>query len=139
MSEKQRVTNSVTGIGKQLEKALEGLTDADGDKKINDNLMSASETMAHLAECCAAFCTTAAGGTHDWGTYESGESTLSGNLANWKKERAAAMAVLEASDNPEDLDHAMDYMTIHDAYHVGQLCALRLTLDPDWDAHAIYS
>ena len=139
MSEKQRVLKSIDAMTNQLEKALSGLSDAEGDKKINDKLMSASETMAHLAECCVAFCTSANGGSHDWGTYDSGQTTLTGNMAKWKEERANAIAILQGSDKPEDLDHAMDFMTIHDAYHVGQICALRLTLDPKWDAYVIYS
>jgi hypothetical protein len=36
-------------------------------------------------------------------------------------------------------EDAMHYIVLHDCYHVGQLCLVRLADDPNWDAYSIYA
>ncbi|MBW7928889.1 MAG: hypothetical protein H3C58_12580 [Fimbriimonadaceae bacterium] len=33
---------------------------------------------------------------------------------------------------------AVEYIAVHDAYHVGQLVTLRLSVEPDWNYYSIY-
>ena len=53
-------------------------------------------------------------------------------------QRDAVVAKLDGSASEEVVKHAFDYVALHDCYHVGQMCTLRLTLDPEWNAYSIY-
>ena len=123
--------------GSQVEGVLKDWPSDQWDARINDQTMSAKEVVAHLTECCLAFQKSAKGEQHEWGTYVPADTSVEGLLATMRAERAACGAML-ASANDDQLKEAFMYIHTHDAYHVGQLVSLRLTLNPEWNSYAIY-
>lgn len=130
--------HAISDAGNQLEKVVEGLPDDQWTAQVNEQAMSALESFAHMAGCYDMFSSEAQGVKKEWGEYAVEDMTPSGVMKAWKEERARALAALEADPSDDNLKKATMYITLHDAYHVGQLCTLRLTLDPEWNAYAIY-
>jgi uncharacterized damage-inducible protein DinB len=100
--------------------------------------MTVGETIAHLAECAEAFLKSTRGESHDWGSYTPPDSSPAGLLTTLQGLRASARDLIAKSTDSAVLKAAVEYLCLHDAYHVGQICALRLSRDPDWNAYAIY-
>lgn len=125
------------GAGNQLLQALANLTEAQWDAKI-PGAMSPREVVVHCSECYTAGLAGLQGESHDWGSYAAIGGDSGALLAEMKRLRSAVVSgVLEAGTD-EALKLAVDYVAVHDAYHVGQLVTLRSTLDPTWNAYSIY-
>lgn len=60
-----------------------------------------------------------------------------GQMAEYQALRSQALDDAFAIGTDEAVEHVMSYITLHDAYHVGQLCALRAKLE-GWDTESIY-
>lgn len=137
MTTNEFVVRQMRDTGNQVRKSLFDLPDEHWSTKVNDQAMSPAEMLAHLTECLLAFQASADGRQHEWGSYVPADNSPAGLKDAWETERGKVMAIAETL--PEDeLGHASDYVVLHDAYHVGQLCNLRLTLNPDWNPYAIY-
>ncbi len=123
---------------KQLKRVLEGLAEQDWDKRSCDAAETPREMVLHLGESYEALLDAVAGREHEWGSF-SVPDTGSGALmtAVFHLRDKACAAALQSSD-PEIWQTAIGYLALHDAYHVGQLATLRLTLDPNWNAYSIY-
>lgn len=121
----------------QVEGALKDWPADQWDARLNEHTMSAREQVIHLTECCLAFQKSLTGEEHSWGTYAPEDTSVDSILAAWREERAKCAAAIPTA-NDEQLKHAFDYIVLHDAYHVGQLVSLHLTLVPDWNSYAIY-
>lgn len=101
------------------------------------SMMSPREILAHLCEVYVAAVSTSKGGKHRWGSFVPEETSRDGLLAECKRLRTlAAEAVLV--DDESRLRLGTSYVVGHDYYHVGQLAAARLAVEPSWDAHSIY-
>ena len=98
--------------------------------------MSPRELVEHLCECAVAFNKSAVGEKHEWGTFSVDDKSPANLRAELKRLRAEAVAEVNGED--EVLKEAFSFLSSHDAYHVGQLCSCRLSLDPNWNAYAIY-
>jgi len=123
--------------GFQIEKALEGLAPDERDCRIHEGAMSPNEVVAHLCECYVACAAHVGGGKHEWGSFKFGDESWEERLARWGDLRAKAKTAALAGDE-EALQSGYLYIVGHDVYHVGQLCQLRLHLDPDWPFMSIY-
>lgn len=119
----------------QLEQVFAGIDDS-LDAKLTEHAYSPRETAAHLAECYAAMYTTCMGGTHEWGTWKPQSTEWPALWTEMKELRARAEAVAIERENWET--HALAYGPAHDYYHIGQIAALRLVKDPEWNAYSIY-
>lgn len=122
----------------QLDNVLEGLEGDQWDAKVREDLMSPREVVGHLIECYIAAQKHATGEKHDWGSYLPPSDDAEELVTEMRSERAKACEALLAKGDDDSLRAATDYIVLHDAYHVGQLAALRLGLDPDWDPYSIY-
>lgn len=122
----------------QIEKVFEGIGEAELDMKLTDQAMTPREILEHLCECYHAVITEAAGGKHEWGTYSIEDKSFA-NLTKqaWSLRAQAAQAALDKGDE-EAAMYAFNYIILHDAYHVGQMCLVRMKADPNWNAYAIY-
>ena len=137
MDAKELIKFQMEASGKQVDKVLEGLADDKWGVKAGAS-MSASETVAHLAECYVAAQTHLSGGTHEWGSYKAvGETPEELGATMWS-ERTKAWEAILGSDADDVGETATQYLLLHDAYHVGQLATLRMGLDSEWDAYSIY-
>lgn len=137
MTAPELMQHQIDNLGFQLEQCFAGWNPNHLDDTLTEGGMSARTTLAHLAECCVAASTEAAGGKHEWGSYTLPDPTWDAAQAEWRSQRAAAAALL-CKDDEACLKHAHDFLVSHDAYHVGQLCQLRLKVEPEWNAYAIY-
>lgn len=125
--------------GNQVAKTLEGLDGIKWETKMRDDLMSPKEVVVHLTECYIAAEKHAKGEEHEWGTYLPADEDPKALVENmWSQREKATDALLEKGDE-DSMKAASSYITLHDAYHVGQLAALRMELTPDWDPYSIYS
>lgn len=125
--------------GRQIDRALEGLSDEQWDAKVREDLMSPKDVVSHLTECYVAAQRHADGGEYEWGTYSPASDQPAALLDAMKSERAKAWSAILAKSDEAAFKAATDYIVLHDAYHVGQLAALRFAVTPDWDPYAIYS
>ena len=121
----------------QLGKALEGMTDEQMDAKPLPTMMSAREQADHLCECYIACAKMVAGQEHEWGSYSAPDKTWAALISEmWSLRSAAERAVLAGDDKALGLGSS--FLASHDTYHVGQLAALRIAVDPAWDPYSIY-
>lgn len=131
--------NMLDDSGYQLQKCFEDLPEEAWNAKVAPSALSPSEIAEHLCEVYSAFKTIAQGGKHNWGAYQSGETTNAGRLQKMLALRQEAVAIALASEDPHVHKEAWDYIAAHDCYHVGQLALTRLVVQPDWDGYSIYN
>ena len=139
MDAKELLRFQLDDAGNQVAKTLEGLDGIKWDTKMREDVMSPKEVVAHLTECYIAARKHADGEKHEWGSYlpetEDAAALVDGM---WAERRAACDALLSKGDE-DSMKAATSYIVLHDAYHAGQLAALRMQLTPDWDPYSIYS
>ena len=121
----------------QLAASIQDLPERIVDAKLADSSMSPRETVAHLCESYEALSDQLEGREHEWGSFNPDGYTWEQLQAKMFELRdAAAVKVLSGGDDSLKAGH--DYIVAHDAYHVGQLCALRIAKQPDWVSYSIY-
>jgi uncharacterized damage-inducible protein DinB len=123
----------------QLDKVLEGIDGSHVDGQPIASMMSMRQTMVHLAEAYAATLAELAGEKYEWGSLRLDAGDWTALLAKVFGMRDEAVASLMASaDEAKRIHLAHNYIVGHDYYHVGQLSALRIAADPEWDPYSIY-
>lgn len=137
MNASELLRHQIDDIGFQLSQCYAGWSQDRLDEALIEGGLSGRATLEHLTECYVAASQEAAGNKHAWGTYKFPDPAWEPALAEWKSRRDAA-AVLVCADDEACLKRGHAYIVGHDAYHVGQLCQLRMKLDPEWNANAIY-
>ncbi len=123
----------------QLEMATEGMSEDQMDHRLSPTSMTPREQIAHLCEAYQALITLFEGGKHQWGAYDAGDRTTGPLKAHAWDLRGRAIEAAFAKGDRDALKHAHDYVLAHDYYHVGQVCAVRVALDPAWDPYSIYN
>jgi hypothetical protein len=123
---------------RQLDAIYADISGAVLDAKLYPDFISPRETIAHLAECAVALQASLKGEQYKWGSYSSSASDFEGQKAEYKQLRAEAIDAAMAAGTDEAMAHVFDYIVLHDAYHVGQLAALRAQVE-GWDCMAIYA
>lgn len=131
MSHSALLAHLLKASGNQILQTFNGLADAHFDTKPLSVAMSPRETAEHLCDCYQAAIDVSEGREHPWGTTKLSAQTPAEAMQEMKALRDAAIAVANE-------EAAMDYIALHDAYHAGQMVTLRLTVEPDWNAYAIY-
>ena len=129
--------SQIDDVGRMLRRTFEGLDDSNCDFK-SGNLMSPREQVTHLCVVYMGAKDVAAGRQKDWASYQVNEPSWAGLLAAFDSLRSEAVNAFDL-ENEESMKHASDYLIGHDHYHVGQMCAVRLAMDPQWDPYCIYS
>ncbi|MCH7903958.1 MAG: DinB family protein [Armatimonadetes bacterium] len=123
---------------KQVDAAFDSLPDGLWDRKTSEGCMTPGETIHHLAEAYAAARKHMSGEDHEWGSYKLEGSDPSELLQAMRTERQLAVEAILSGDPEKAPEAATQYLMLHDAYHVGQMCALRVREEPTWDAYSIY-
>ncbi|MBX3111346.1 MAG: hypothetical protein KF857_04990 [Fimbriimonadaceae bacterium] len=124
-------------VGAQLDRAFADLPAAARATKLYPDAFSPGELPVHLAECAVALETALAGEKYAWGSYVPTATDFDGQMAEYKALRARALDKGFALGTDEALKLVTSYIVLHDAYHVGQLCALRTQVE-GWDSEKIY-
>lgn len=128
----------IDDVGNQILKALDGLTSDQLAARVVPGAMSPLETIAHLCEAYEAVTAHLEGRTYVWGSFALTGDSWEGHLGVWRSLRDRAKQLATAGEDATALCRGYEYIVGHDAYHVGQICQLRLHLDPTWDSMAIY-
>lgn len=124
-------------IGKQIEKTLDGLKDEDWEMRSRPGGMSTAEIVEHLCEASQAMAASSRGEQHEWGSFSIADKSPTNLINTFKDLRAQALDACD-SHTEEGQKGLSEYVILHDAYHLGQLCANRLECDPNWNAYSIY-
>lgn len=137
MSVQEFLTAQLNDVGNQLTAVFANYPEQNWHEKVTPEAMSAAETAYHLADCYNAFLTSAAGGKHEWGSTVIEDQTPTGQINAMLALRAKCLDIAASSDDPKIHTMASDYISLHDAYHVGQMVTLRIKLE-DFDSYNIY-
>lgn len=129
----------IDNVGKQLTAAFVGASEAALTTKLTPEGMSGYEMLDHLGDCYSAMIqSTSGGGEYAWGSYKLPDGDFNSKWATLQDLRSKAKAA--ALGGSEDaLKHAFDFISAHDAYHVGQMALLRLQHEPGWDPYSLYA
>lgn len=122
----------------QLEQVFTGLEGADWDANPIPSQMTPRKIAEHLCEVYQATLDMAAGKTFEWGTYVFPAEHSAEVFTYAMGLRAQCEALVTPATDADGLKKMIDYVILHDAYHVGQMCAHRLAIDPAWNAYSIY-
>lgn len=137
MDAKGFLSSQIDTTGYQLRAVFANFPDGKWDERVCSEAMSAKETAAHLAECYVAFLDHCQGKEHEWGSFQSASAKPQEIVAEMFALRDQAVVAFEAHSGGEALGWASDYIVLHDPYHVGQMCSLRLELG-DFVPYSIY-
>ncbi len=122
----------------QVQACYNGLSPEAAQARPIAAMMTANEQLEHLCEVCQAVLTQAAGGTHAWGEFVIPEEWKQDRMGTYTALRQKAVETLVSDPQEPHLKMGINYLSLHETYHVGQLVTLRLTLDPEWNAYSIY-
>ena len=132
------VTAALNATEFQVTHAFAGLSGDQWDFKLTPASMTPAQMIAHLAECCVAAKEAIDGHPHEWGTYDASGMTPAEVMTDWKTRRDAIVEVIKGIENETLLVEVLDFVPLHEAYHVGQMVLVQLALNPDWNAYSIY-
>lgn len=122
-----------------MDKCVEGWNPSAFDEKLTPETMSLRIALIHLAEVYVAVQKQCRGEEHEWGSYAPSSSAEGHLIQAFHEERRRAVEAILGLDDEEKAAHlALDFIILHDAYHVGQLCSLRLKIEPEWNMYVIY-
>lgn len=138
MDAKELAEQAIKNSGRQIEKVYEGLPEADYDKKLCESAMTPRQMLEHFCECYHNSVPYADGIQPDWGNYTVEDKSTENLWKVYHETRQAAAEKALTLDGPKLAEIALGFITLHDTYHVGQLCQLRVHLDANWNAYAIY-
>lgn len=128
--------HAIETTARQLEACWAGLRPEQWDAAPLPTVLSPRQLAQHLCDAYRGGIAALKGEQYNWGSFALPEGA--DPVQTWRSERAAAIEAIREAD-PEKATHvALEYLALHDAYHVGQLCAVRLAIDPEWDAYLIY-
>lgn len=125
-------------VGYQLNAVFAGLTDDQWNEKATPESMSPAETAEHLAECYTAMIASADGKAHSWGTYSIEDKSPVNLFKTMTGLREEAVARATAENDEKLVKAGSAYLSLHDAYHVGQMVTLRLKLG-GFEPYSIYN
>ncbi len=137
MTAAELLKKQVEESGFMLTQVFEGVTEETADAK-NANLMTPRETALHLCECYLMLETRVRGEEYKWGTFAPSGTTWSEIQSELFQIRGRAAEAALTKGDDQSLWRLNGIIVGHDQYHVGQMCAIRLASDPDWNAYSIY-
>lgn len=130
------LTKQCDYVGRQVRSAVRDLSVEAWDSRSNACAMTPRETVTHLCDVYQYATAKAKGGEAKWNQYEA-PSDSQVMMEDFDRLRKTAVEACAASGDPYEL--LTDYIIVHDAYHVGQLCTARIASEPAWDPYSIYS
>lgn len=125
-------------VKKQIDKVLQSFPQEHLDFKATEQAMSAREQLLHLGEVSLAVVEATKGAEHLWGTYEVQDTSFNTLMKSYEILRSEAVEASLSSGDETLLEKLMNFIVLHEAYHVGQLALTRLAVEPEWNAYTIY-
>lgn len=138
MEANEFLKSQLDDVGYQLNAVFAGLSDNQWSEKATPESMSPAETAEHLAECYTALLATAEGKEHSWGTFSIEDKSPANLMQTMTSLREQAVAKATATNDEKMVKAGSAFMSLHDAYHVGQMVTLRLQLG-EFEPYSIYN
>lgn len=138
MKTNEFLSDQFAHIAYQVDKVFEGLKEDHYDFRVSSKAMTPRETLEHLCEVAEACYKENIGEAHEWGTYTIADKSTENLHATYLKLRKRAIDATLASESPDNWKRASAYIVSHEAYHVGQLCLMRMECESEWDPYSIY-
>lgn len=135
MTDQELVASLLSQVGKQIEAVFIGIGDGDWDRRSCASAMSPRETLIHITECLVALESSRQGQDYAWGSYQDDRDPAD-LMATYRTKRASTAETV-ADSNEEHLMAVMNYVVLHESYHLGQMATLRLEIG-DWNPYSIY-
>ncbi len=137
MTARELIEKQLEESGYQFNACLKDLTEENFEAKPVAAMMSLKEIVEHCMEACQAVITGVAGGKHDWGTFQTPALPMTQLIEHFNILRGQAVSA-GLSKFDDGAHWLSDYLVLHETYHVGQMVAIRLTLDESWNFYSIY-
>ena len=139
MSAPAFLIHSLDSAAKQVHAVFTGINGDLWNHQVVPEAMSPIQTATHLAHCYTAFLAEAAGEHWDWSKpFELGTSEPGEALNKMNSLRNEAIDVLKSTSDEAVITKAVDFLLMHDCYHVGQMAIFRMNTDPSWDPYSLY-
>lgn len=138
MTPQSIVLNSVSHTRATLQLILTGLPEDAATQKAHPTMLSIAEAVAHLSECYIAFAAHLKGEEHQWGSFQSHATTFTEAIEELFTIRDTVTAHITPEADEATLKSALDYLTSHDWYHIGQIATNRQVFEPGWSSYSIY-
>ncbi len=123
----------------QLLNAIKDISEEEFHMKVLGELRSIADILIHICEVSYAFSMYADGEKYEWGTYTIPFHEMRGLLDVYHQLRKDAESkYLSRIEDKHVTELWLDYIVLHESYHIGQICMLRRLLQPEWDYYSIY-
>lgn len=131
--------NGLNAAAKQIHAVFDSIATDHWDRRATSEAMTPLESIRHLAHCYTAFMSEARGQSWDWrAPFDLGVTEPEDILAKANELRAQAVDMVKSSTDETIYEKAINYILLHDAYHVGQMALFRMQTDPTLDPHSLY-
>ena len=121
-----------------LKQSIAGVPESIVNEKVHPSMRSIREQVIHLTECYLATMAAVNGAEYSWGAYQPGDVTFADLEADRKRLRSEAVDMLLTTGEEEDLRHGLNYIILHDQYHIGQIASTRQVFEPEWSSYVLY-
>lgn len=138
MTANEMLQYHIENAGIQISACYAGISEEEMDCKAAPAMMSPRETAAHLCEVYHAFLTEADGGTHEWGSYDVGDTSSAALISKMNGLREKSVSLALSTGDEKIQKSAAAYISLHDPYHVGQICVARMSANPNFNPYSIY-
>jgi uncharacterized damage-inducible protein DinB len=140
MNSRDLILSGLAKVNVQVERVFEAMPPEIWNARLSDEAMTPLETLEHLCHVIFAFSTeVATGEPFDWDTeFATGMKDPVELWDRFVADRARAVTMVSGSSDDEVFARAFDYLILHEAYHVGQMAQLRITMEPDWNPYSLY-
>jgi uncharacterized damage-inducible protein DinB len=125
--------------GNTLNRVIDGFPDSAWDSRLTPSSKSAKVILGHLTMVYAAYIALLETGHVDWARYDPAEKSVDELIADLRETRRFAVDEANGSEMPLIHRGALEYVVMHEMYHIGQLALLRSEAQPEWNAEAIFT
>lgn len=138
MNAQELIQYQLKTVGFQVEKCFEGLPAALYEASLDNTAMTPRLTLAHLLEVLDAVEKLLKGTDPQWGAYQTDTTPFETLHQKYAARRKEIITQALASSEPQHLQILSNYIVLHESYHVGQLCSLRMARDAAFNPFSIY-
>lgn len=133
------ISHVLAESGNALNRVIDGFPEAAWGNNLTPKSKTAAEIIGHLTWVYAAYIALLETGKAAWDRYDPSGKSPEELVAELRETRRYAMEEANGSEMPLIHRGALEYIVMHEMYHLGQLVLIRAEAQPDWDAEAVFS
>lgn len=133
------LSHVLAASGNTLHRVLDHFPDSAWGTTLTPTSKTAQEIVGHLTSVYAAYIALLETGRVDWNRYDPAGKSPGELVAELRDIRHYAVEQANGSEMPLIHRGALEYIVMHEMYHVGQLALIRSETEPQWDAEAIFT